>query len=125
MCSRFWIKFYKSISLEYVNGSSRYPACWLILVRSLMLYHHDSPGLRSRTSTLKFYVKVMLKVFRTAYSLNIWMDLDDTFLLLDIIPNICTIQTHLSDLEDKVKDIKFYGKVFISLYLKFLYLLNM
>ena len=45
-----------------------------------MQYHHDPSWvtLRSRSQTLKFYVKVFHKIFRSLYLLNMLMDQVDT-----------------------------------------------
>ena len=69
-------------------------------------------------------LKFLVKVFKSLYLLNLWMD------LVDILPDVrywsevlCyTVLTHISDLEVKVTDfeiicLSFLVKVFRSLYL--------
>ena len=76
----------------------------------------------SASSLLKM-LKYLIKVFKSLYLLNLWMD------LVDILPDVrywsvlcCTILTHISDLEVKIMDfeilcLSFLVKVFRSLYL--------
>ena len=68
--------------------------------------------------------KFLVKVFISLYLLNMLMDRVDTLHIDRYWSEVlcCTIMTHLSDLEVKVKDlrnfvIKFLVKVFVSLYL--------
>ena len=65
-------------------------------------------------------LKILVKVFRSLYLLNLSMD------LIDILPNVrywsevlcCTILTHVSDLGSRSQTLKFF------VYVKFLVLLN-
>ena len=64
--------------------------------------------------TLKFYVKVLVKVFRSQYLLKLYLDLVDT------LPDIrywskllcCTIPTPSLSLRSRSQTLKFYIKVF-------------
>ena len=76
----------------------------------------------SAVSALLKMLKFLVKVFKSLYHLNLWMDLVDT------LPDVrywsevlcCTITTHIGDLEVKATDfeiLSYLVKVFGSLYL--------
>ena len=51
-------------------------------------------------------LKLLVKVFKSLYLLNLWMDLVDTDVRYWSEVLWCTIMTHISDLEVKVTDIE-------------------
>ena len=56
-------------------------------------------------SALLKMLKFLVKVFKSLYLLNPWMDLVDTFLMLDTgLKFYDNITTHINDLEVKVTD---------------------
>ena len=57
-------------------------------------------------SVLLKMLKFLVKVFKSLYLLNPWMDLVDTLPDVSYWPKVlcCTITTHISDLEVKVMD---------------------
>ena len=62
---------------------------------------------RSRSQTKKFCIKILVKVFRSLYLLNMLMDQVDTLHVDRYWSQVlcCTIMTHLDDLEVKVMDL--------------------
>ena len=74
------------------------------------------------TTALALALQFLVKVFKSLYLLNLWMDLVDTLPNVKYWPEVlyCTITTHFSDLEVKVTDFEiliFLVKAFRSLYL--------
>ena len=97
------------------NGLSNFS--WLLLIRSFLAHLYESTGraiavttesalASTSMSALLKMLKFLVKVFKSLYLSNLWMDLVDT------LPDVrywsevlcCSITTHISDHEDKVTD---------------------